>query len=151
MTILVLVSVPSRRAPPAGVPRRSRRGAAVTAIRAVHDDETDRRHLATSLAVRARSGEMGQWKTQSIRRKVAERMDLDEEELRVRVVMSTYGALMRLAMDQWQPDCQPGDREAMLGCVKAIESTYATFRETVPGDVGRPLEPGCALSGHWIT
>ncbi len=94
---------------------------------------TMNRIVATSPAVRARSVEMGEWKTQSIRRKVAERMGLDEEDLRVRVVMSTYGALMQLAMDQWQPDCQPGDREAMLGCVKAIESTYATFRETVPG------------------
>lgn len=91
------------------------------------------RIVATSPAVRARSVDMGEWKTRSIRRKVAERMGLDETDLRVRVVMSTYGALMQLAMDQWQTDCESTDREAMLGCARAIESTYATFRQTVPG------------------
>ncbi|GAB90149.1 TetR family transcriptional regulator [Gordonia rhizosphera] len=94
---------------------------------------TMNRIVAASPAVRARSVEMGEWKTQSIRRKVAERMGLDEDDLKVRVVMSTYGALMQLAMDQWQPDCQPTDREAMARCVQSIESTYATFREMVPG------------------
>ncbi|MEE4022805.1 TetR family transcriptional regulator [Gordonia sp. PKS22-38] len=91
------------------------------------------RIVASSPAVRARSVEMGEWKTQSIRRKVAERMELEETDLRVRVVMSTYGALMQLAMDQWHQGAEPTDRAAMKECVQAIESTYETFRTTVPG------------------
>uniref|UniRef100_UPI003D8C0B46 TetR family transcriptional regulator n=1 Tax=Gordonia sp. B7-2 TaxID=3420932 RepID=UPI003D8C0B46 len=91
------------------------------------------RIVAASPAVRARSVEMGEWKTQAIRSKVAQRMGLADDDMRVRVVMSTYGALMQLAMDQWDMSGDADSGVVMLGCAKSIKATYATFREMVPG------------------
>ena len=89
------------------------------------------RIIAASPSVRARSVEMGEWKLAAVRRKVAERMELDESDLRVRVVMSTWGALMQVAMEQWQSGSED-ERPQMEGCARAIEATYATFAHLAP-------------------
>jgi AcrR family transcriptional regulator len=89
------------------------------------------RIIATAPSVRARSVEMGEWKLNSVRHKVAERMELDESDLRVRVVMSTWSGLMHVAMDQWQ-SAQDDDRPPMVCCASAIANTYETFQGILP-------------------
>ncbi|WP_068274503.1 TetR family transcriptional regulator [Aldersonia kunmingensis] len=87
------------------------------------------RIIAAAPSVRARSVEMGEWKLQSMRAKVAERMDLPEDDLRVRVVMSTWSSLMQVAMDQW--DIRE-DRPPTVDCALALRTTYETFQGVIP-------------------
>jgi len=89
------------------------------------------RIIAAAPSVRARSAEMGEWKLQSMRRKVGERMQRDESDLRVGVVMSTWSGLMQVAMDQWQ-GAQDDDRPPMVCCASAIQNTYETFLGLTP-------------------
>ena len=85
------------------------------------------RIIAAAPSVRARSRELGEWKLHAIRSKIAERMGVDESDLRVKVIMSTWGAIMQVAMEQWQK--ADDDRPPMICCVQAIEATYATFQD----------------------
>jgi AcrR family transcriptional regulator len=94
------------------------------------------RIIAAAPSVRARSVEMGEWKLASVRAKVAERMQLDESDLRVRVVMSTWSALMQVAMDQWQ-GAVDDDRPPMACCASAIQTTYETFQGLTPAPAAR--------------
>ncbi|HEY5854889.1 MAG TPA: TetR family transcriptional regulator [Aldersonia sp.] len=86
------------------------------------------RIIAAAPSVRARSVEMAEWKLHAMRSKVAERMGVDEADLRVRVIMSTWAGLMQVAMEQWQKGGDD-DRPPMLCCAHAIEATYATFQD----------------------
>jgi AcrR family transcriptional regulator len=94
------------------------------------------RIIAAAPSVRARSVEMGEWKLASMRAKVAERMELPETDLRVRVVMSTWSALMQVAMDQWQGTVDD-ERPPMACCASAIQATFETFQGLTPAPASR--------------
>lgn len=89
--------------------------------------EAMNRIMQASPAVSARSMEMSDYKTASLTEALAERMGTTPDDLRVRVIISTWTAMMHLAMEKLGTD-----GPAM--CAHALDEAYAALRDVVGTD-----------------
>jgi AcrR family transcriptional regulator len=90
--------------------------------------ETMNRIIQNAPSVNARSIELGEKKFRSITTKVAERMGVDPDDPRVRVIVSVFSSLMHISMDRWR--CGPAGEVADSAVAgETLKATYKTFCE----------------------
>ncbi|MDL9936959.1 TetR family transcriptional regulator [Gordonia sp. ABSL1-1] len=86
--------------------------------------QTMNRIMQTSPTVNARGRDVGEQKMAAIAEVIAERLGTTPDDIRVRVVVSTWSSLMHLALERWE--C--GDAFSNASAMESIEETFAAFR-----------------------
>ena len=85
------------------------------------------RIMQTAPSVNARGREIGERKMAAIGDVVAQRMGLSPDDLRVRVIISTWSTLIHLALERW--DCCPDSGNSdTAAAIASLDETYAAFR-----------------------
>ncbi len=92
--------------------------------------ETMNRIIQNAPSVSARSIELGEKKFQSITAKVAERLEVDTDDPKVRVIVSVYISLMHLSMDTWRCG-STGQIADSAVAAETLQATYKIFREVI--------------------
>lgn len=90
--------------------------------------ETMNRIIQNSTSVNARSIELGDKKFRSITDMVAQRMNTDADDPRVRVIVSVFMSLMHISLDTWRCGRTGGVADSAVAA-ETLKATYKTFRE----------------------